>query len=93
MLFDRGPAVPVGWRRTSRPTPRFSSWRVGVRGRLAHGETRIDAALHDDWRIRREGRPIFAEAVRFENAAATLDRPAVGARARSRRCCWSIRSP
>ena len=56
---------------------------ASVFGRLAHGETRIDAALHDDWRIRREGRLIFAEAVRLENAAATLDRPAVGRGARA----------
>ncbi|HEY3720816.1 MAG TPA: urease accessory protein UreD [Roseiarcus sp.] len=56
---------------------------ASVFGRLAHGETRIDAVLHDDWRIRREGRLIFAEAVRLENAAATLDRPAVGRGARA----------
>jgi urease accessory protein len=56
---------------------------ASVFGRLAHGETRIDAALRDDWRIRREGRLIFAEAVRLENAAATLDRPAVGRGARA----------
>jgi urease accessory protein len=56
---------------------------ASVFGRLAHGETRIDAAFRDDWRIRREGRLIFAEAVRLENAAATLDRPAVGRGARA----------
>ena len=42
---------------------------ASVFGRLAHGETRIDAALRDDWRIRREGRLIFAEAVRLASEA------------------------
>ena len=56
---------------------------ASVFGRLAHGETRIDAVLHDDWRIRRGGRLIFAEAVRLENAGAALDRPAVGRGARA----------
>jgi urease accessory protein len=54
-----------------------------VFGRLAHGETQIDAAFHDDWRIRRGGRLIFAEAVRLQRAGATLDRPAVGRGARA----------
>jgi len=56
---------------------------ASVFGRLAHGETRIDAVLHDDWRIRRGGRLIFAEAVRLGNAGAALDRPAVGRGARA----------
>ena len=56
---------------------------AAVFGRLAHGETRIDARFHDDWRIRRDGRLMFAEAVRLEDAGATLDRPAVGAGARA----------
>ena len=56
---------------------------AAVFGRLAHGETRIDAAFHDDWRLRREGRLVFAEAVRLDAAGATLDRPAVGAGARA----------
>jgi urease accessory protein len=54
-----------------------------VFGRLAHGETRIDAALRDDWRLRRAGKLVFAEALRIENAGATLDREAVGAGARA----------
>ena len=52
-------------------------------GRLAHGETRIDAAFRDDWRIRRGGKLLFAEAVRLENAGAALDRPAIGRGARA----------
>jgi urease accessory protein len=54
-----------------------------VFGRLAHGETRIDAAFRDDWRIRRGGKLLFAEAARIDNAGATLDRPAVGCGARA----------
>jgi len=49
-----------------------------VFGRLAHGETRIDAAFRDDWRIRKDGKLLFAEATRIENAGATLDRLALG---------------
>ena len=52
-------------------------------GRLAHGETRIDAALTDRWRLRRGGRLVFAEALTIADAGATLDRPAVGAGARA----------
>jgi urease accessory protein len=52
-------------------------------GRLAHGETRIDAALADRWRLRRGGRLVFAEALRIEDAGRTLDRIAVGAGARA----------
>ncbi len=52
-------------------------------GRLAHGETRITATLADRWRLRRGGKLVFAEALRIENAGATLDRPAVGAGARA----------
>jgi urease accessory protein len=52
-------------------------------GRLAHGETRIDATLSDRWRLRRGGKLAFAEALRIADAGATLDRPAVGAGARA----------
>jgi urease accessory protein len=52
-------------------------------GRLAHGETRIDAALSDRWRLRRGGRLVFAENLRIEDAGRTLDRVAVGAGARA----------
>ncbi|MGD1037419.1 MAG: urease accessory protein UreD [Roseiarcus sp.] len=56
---------------------------AAVFGRLAHGETRIEAHFLDRWRVRRAGRLIFAEALRLENAAADLDRPAVGRGARA----------
>ena len=54
-----------------------------VFGRLAHGETSISARLRDRWRVRRGGRLVFADETRLENAAATLDRPAVGGGARA----------
>jgi urease accessory protein len=54
-----------------------------VFGRLAHGETRVEAAFRDDWRVRRGGKLLFAEAVRIENAGAALDRAAVGRGARA----------
>jgi len=56
---------------------------AAVFGRLAHGETEADAGLRDDWRIRRAGKLIFAEAARIENAGARLERPAAGACARA----------
>jgi urease accessory protein len=52
-------------------------------GRIAMGERDIDASLHDSWRIRRAGRLVFAEEVRLDHAAATLDRLAVGRGARA----------
>ena len=54
-----------------------------VFGRLAMGESRIDASLLDSWRIRRDGRLIFADETRLESAGAALDRKAVGAGARA----------
>jgi urease accessory protein len=52
-------------------------------GRLAYGETQIDASLSDRWRIRRGGRLVFAEALKIDDAGAMLDRPAVGDGARA----------
>lgn len=52
-------------------------------GRLAHGETRIAASFRDRWRVRRDGRLLFADETRIENAGATLDRPAAGRGARA----------
>ena len=56
---------------------------AAVFGRLASGETDVAARLCDRWRIRRAGRLVFAEALRLADAAAALDRPAVGAGARA----------
>ena len=54
-----------------------------VFGRLAMGETRIDARVRDSWRIRRDGRLVFADETRIDHAGATLERKAVGAGARA----------
>jgi urease accessory protein len=54
-----------------------------VFGRLAMGESRIDAGLKDSWRVRRDGRLVFADETRLEHAGATLERKAVGAGARA----------
>ena len=56
---------------------------AAVFGRLASGETDVAARLCDRWRIRRAGRLVFAESLRLADAAAALDRPAVGAGARA----------
>jgi urease accessory protein len=52
-------------------------------GRLAMGETRIDAAIRDTWRVRRDGRLLFAENFGMAHAGEALDRPAVGNGARA----------
>ena len=54
-----------------------------VFGRLAMGESRIDASLRDSWRVRRDGRLAFADETRLEHAGAALERKAVGAGARA----------
>jgi urease accessory protein len=54
-----------------------------VFGRLAMGETRIDASVRDSWRVRRDGRLVFADETRIDHAGATLERKAVGAGARA----------
>ena len=65
------------------PTATLTIFEAVAFGRLAHGEVRVAAALSDRWRLRRGGRLVFAEALRIEDAGATLDRPAVGAGARA----------
>ncbi|MEZ0243954.1 MAG: urease accessory protein UreD [Sphingomonas sp.] len=48
-----------------------------VFGRRAHGERVRTGALRDRWRVRRDGRLIYADAVRMDgDIAALLDRPA-----------------
>ena len=54
-----------------------------VFGRLAMGETRIDASLSDSWRLTRAGRLVYADATRLGAAGLSLDRPACGAGARA----------
>ena len=54
-----------------------------VFGRLAMGETRIEASLRDSWRLTRAGRLVFADATRLDHAGASLDRTACGSGARA----------
>ncbi len=55
-----------------------------VFGRLASAETAMTGAITDGWRVRRDGRLLFADETRLEGAiGATLDRPAVGGGARA----------
>jgi urease accessory protein len=54
-----------------------------VFGRLAMGESQIDASLRDSWRLRRDGRIVFADETRLEHAGAALERLAVGAGGRA----------
>ena len=54
-----------------------------VFGRLAMGEGRIDASLRDSWRLRRDGRLVFADETRLKHAGEALERRAVGAGARA----------
>ena len=54
-----------------------------VFGRLAMGESRIDASLRDSWRVRRDGQLVFADETRLDHAGAVLERKASGAGARA----------
>jgi urease accessory protein len=54
-----------------------------VFGRLAMGESQINATLRDSWRVRRDGRIVFADETRLDHAGATLERKAAGAGARA----------
>jgi urease accessory protein len=48
-----------------------------VFGRLARGETLAAGLFRDQWRVSRDGRPLFADGTRLEGPiAAILDRPA-----------------
>jgi len=55
-----------------------------VFGRLAKGEASINGSVRDSWRIRRDGKLIFAEELRLDGPlGALLDRNAIGKGARS----------
>jgi urease accessory protein len=54
-----------------------------VFGRLAMGESGIDASLNDSWRLRRDSKLVFADETRLAHAGAELDRRAAGAGARA----------
>lgn len=48
-------------------------------GRTARGERLAEGLFEDVWRIRRDGRPIYADALRLDGAIADLlSRPAIG---------------
>ncbi|WP_240539836.1 urease accessory protein UreD [Salinarimonas soli] len=66
------------------PSASLTLMESTVFGRTAMGETLVDAAFRDRWRIRRGGRLVLAEDVRLEgDVAAALARPAIGAGARA----------
>lgn len=53
-------------------------------GRTAHGERLRQARWQDRWRIRRQGRLVFADEIRMDGALADLlSRPAIGAGAQA----------
>jgi urease accessory protein len=57
---------------------RFILAETTIFGRIASGETMGEGLLHDVWRVRRDGRLIFAEASRLDgDIASLLARPAV----------------
>ena len=66
------------------PDARLVAAEMLVLGRLARGEDSISGALRDDWRVRRDGRLVFAEATHLDgDIGAQLDRPAIGGGARA----------
>jgi urease accessory protein len=66
------------------PDSRLLIAEMTVLGRAAMGETFRAGALIDHWRIRRDGRLVFAEALRLEGAVeALLAAPCTGAGARA----------
>jgi urease accessory protein len=77
------------------PDARLLIAEMTVLGRTAMGETFSAGALIDHWRVRRDGRLVFAEALRLEGAVeALLAAPCTGAgRAPSPRFCSSIGTP
>jgi urease accessory protein len=55
-----------------------------VFGRVAHGEEVREGFLEDRWRVRREGRLVYADTLHLKGeVAALLDRPAIAAGARA----------
>lgn len=55
-----------------------------VFGRAAHGESISDGQFHDAWRVRRAGRLVYADALRFDGPiGALMQRSAIGGGARA----------
>jgi urease accessory protein len=69
------------------PTARLLFVESMIFGRTASGEVMERGALRDSWRIRRDGRLVFAEANRLDNVAEdVLRRPAILGPARALAC-------
>ena len=83
ILFDRG-ALSRRLDVALAADARFLAIEAVVLGRTAMDETVRDGALHDRWRIRREGRLVFADDLRLEGPVAEIAaRPPVLAGARA----------
>jgi urease accessory protein len=55
-----------------------------VLGRTASGEAMVDGSLNDQWRVSRDGRLVFADALRIGgDIAAAMQRSAIGGGARA----------
>lgn len=69
------------------PTARLLFAESMIFGRIASGEVMAGGALHDNWRIRRDGRLILAEANRLEDLSADVLRlPALLGASRALAC-------
>ena len=65
-------------------TARLLAMETVVFGRLASAEPSINGTFADSWRIRRDGRLVFADESRLDGAiGAMLDRPAIAGGARA----------
>lgn len=66
------------------PGARLLAVETLIFGRLAMGETSVTGLFRDSWRVRRDGRPIYAEETRLAgDIGRILDRPALAAGARA----------
>jgi len=66
------------------PDSRFLAFEALALGRLAHGDVMGEGRLCDQWRVRRGGRLVYADALRLDgDLGALLARPAVAAGARA----------
>ena len=86
-MFEGAAARAAARGRDGRPRPSLIAVETLVFGRLAMGETRIDARLSDSWRLRRDGRLVFADETRLDacRRERSTARRAARARGRSRR--------
>ncbi len=65
-------------------TSRFLAFEALMLGRPAHGDLMSEGVLRDRWRVRRDGRLIFADALRLEGPVAELlARPTIAAGGRA----------